>query len=248
MNTDNNLNSNDHTLKPKFNPLMIIAVIMGVASCCAFLALLGNGMDLRILMSSSYMLMFLPGLLLGIVALVQNARSNGRLGGIDPLGFIFLWIVQVVMLSFLIPVFSMKRGSGIDTCVSRLKQLNMAITVYAEDYDNKLPPSAKWSELLYSYTKSRTVFRCPEAPVPKLNSYALNSRIEGIQLKQTRSPDEVVMWFDSCPGMDLAGGTELLSHLPRHMDGDNFCFADGHVRWWRRVDDAKLKWDPGVGE
>jgi prepilin-type processing-associated H-X9-DG protein len=247
MNTDDNSNSNDHTLKPKFNPLMIVAVIMGVASCCAFLAMLGNGMDLRILMSSSYMLMFLPGLLLGIVALVQNARSNGRLGGIDPLGFIFLWIVQLVLLSFLAPIFARSRDYQYPSgCLNHLKQISNATLMYADDYDDKLPPAANWSQLLYPYTKSRTVFRCPEAPVPKLNSYALNSKVERIKLKQIKSPGEVVMWFESNPGHDLAGGSELIPPLPRHKNGDNFCFADGHVKWWRRVDAARLKWDPAV--
>ncbi len=236
----------DNYTKPKFNPLMIVAVIMGIAGCCTFIALLGNGMDLRILMSSSYMLMFLPGLLLGIVALVQNARSNGRLGGIDPLGFIFLWIVQVVMLSFLIPVFSINRGSRIDSCINHLKQISNATLMYADDYDDKLPPAVKWSELLYPYTKSKRVFRCPEAPVPKLNSYALNSKVAGLKLTYIKSPDEVVIWFDSNPGSNLAGGPELLPPLPRHTNGDNICFADGHVKWWRRAGSVMLKWDPSV--
>lgn len=83
----------------------------------------------------------------------------------------FMVLATVVGLAaILFPVFGNARESArMATCASNLKQLGMAISMYVQDYDDKLPPPCYagktrrfWPFLLYSYSKSGGHYKCPQ--------------------------------------------------------------------------------------
>jgi len=48
-------------------------------------------------------------------------------------------------------------------CLSNLKQMGLAVLMWAQDHDEMLPPAENWTEELDIYVKNRDVFRCPAA-------------------------------------------------------------------------------------
>ena len=136
------------------------------------------------------------------------------------------------------------------SCLFNLKELDLAVQMYIQDYDERLPLSASWNEDLLPYTvgHSKSNFRCPQEPNQKVPSYAFNGRLHKLPLGKVESPEGTVVVFDSIPGKNLAGGKELLPFPSRHTLDDigcyNFGFLDGHAKTYKITQLAKLNWDP----
>jgi prepilin-type processing-associated H-X9-DG protein len=79
-----------------------------------------------------------------------------------------LYGLLAVLALILWPVFFGAREKAKESsCQSNLKQLTMAILMYAEDYDGTLPPAVApsgigWSRLANRYVRNDELFRCPE--------------------------------------------------------------------------------------
>jgi len=89
--------------------------------------------------------------------------------------------VIAIVAAMLFPVFAKAREKARQiTCVSNLRQLTQAITLYSEDYDEDLPywsyfyssqggsktPNhleSLWFNAIYPYVKNSKVFNCPDA-------------------------------------------------------------------------------------
>jgi prepilin-type N-terminal cleavage/methylation domain-containing protein/prepilin-type processing-associated H-X9-DG protein len=83
--------------------------------------------------------------------------------------------VIVIVAAILFPVFAQARERARQTaCVSNLRQLGAAITMYGADYDEQmcpmylytLPGQAEcwwWQDLLRPYTHNEAIFTCPSA-------------------------------------------------------------------------------------
>jgi prepilin-type N-terminal cleavage/methylation domain-containing protein/prepilin-type processing-associated H-X9-DG protein len=80
--------------------------------------------------------------------------------------------IIAILAAILFPVFQNVRENARRTsCLSNLKQLGLAITQYTQDGDEKMPPGvapigggAGWAGQIYSYVKSKGVYRCPDDP------------------------------------------------------------------------------------
>lgn len=83
-----------------------------------------------------------------------------------------------ILASMLFPVYSKAREKARQTsCLSNVKQVGMAIMMYAGDYDEQWPPiwvgwdtnqygqqgTVWWPELIYSYVKNEGIYICPSA-------------------------------------------------------------------------------------
>ena len=83
--------------------------------------------------------------------------------------------IIAILAAILFPVFAQAREKARQAaCLSNMKQMGTAITMYAQDYDETYnsiytfqPPAFNagcrfwWTELLYPYIKNADVFRCP---------------------------------------------------------------------------------------
>jgi prepilin-type processing-associated H-X9-DG protein len=114
------------------------------------------------------------------------------------------------------------------TCLSNLKQLSMAMLMYAPDSDEVLPPANKWETVLRPYHKSDRILSCPADGQP--HSYALNANIAGASMRAVKSPGTTVALFESNQHKPNSAGTKAaVAGPPRHMGGNHYAFVDGHV-------------------
>ena len=136
------------------------------------------------------------------------------------------------------------------SCASNLKQIGLAFLQYAQDYDDKAPPVANarggWARLLMTYTKSEAIFQCPSADGDESGAtdYFYNARLAGTKNK-LGSNAKSVSTILSGDGADDADASSNLSQWPaswrrdenspawRHLDGANYLFIDGHVKWFK---------------
>jgi prepilin-type N-terminal cleavage/methylation domain-containing protein len=93
--------------------------------------------------------------------------------------------IIAILAAILFPVFAQARESARQTtCLSNGKQIGLAMQMYAQDYDERLPiigsavepgtlldgakrngqPFNGWSLVMLPYIKSRALFRCPSMP------------------------------------------------------------------------------------
>lgn len=95
--------------------------------------------------------------------------------------------IIIILAAILFPVFERAREKANQAgCLSHMRQLGLAMMMYAEDYDETLPwswgalgveyplnpPNAvpTWAELIYPYTRNLGVFGCP-ANLPNFAEY-----------------------------------------------------------------------------
>jgi prepilin-type N-terminal cleavage/methylation domain len=101
--------------------------------------------------------------------------------------------IIAILAAILFPVFAQARGKARQTqCASNTRQLALGVLMYAQDYDETLPPVAYltgvkepgnedpdkgvflWPDLIAPYLKNRDIRRCPDDTRSKRNSYGLN--------------------------------------------------------------------------
>jgi hypothetical protein len=144
-------------------------------------------------------------------------------------------------------------------CLYHAKELALALRMYADDNDARLPPATDWQGVLEHYCRGSATFTCPEAP-GMASAYAYNSALAGVAYPGLAIPGDVIGIFESDAGPNAAGGPELLPDEPRHYGGDNFSFPDGHAAWiararanagnargkpiWLREPQKPVRWQP----
>ncbi|MEA3402959.1 MAG: DUF1559 domain-containing protein [Armatimonadota bacterium] len=78
--------------------------------------------------------------------------------------------IIAILAAILFPVFAKARAKARQTaCLSNLKQIGMAVLMYAQDYDGTFtpsdqhcdPPNYVWSQLIEPYVKNEEIFICP---------------------------------------------------------------------------------------
>jgi prepilin-type processing-associated H-X9-DG protein len=133
--------------------------------------------------------------------------------------------------------------------ISNLRQIGLAMILYAEAHDDYLPPARTWADalLLLPYWKSPTdsnfhpieLFRDPSAPAGQPWNYAFNRNLAGVRLSDIKDPAATVMLFESTSGVKNATDTgQSLPHPGRHSGGSYYVFADGRAKWF--ADGTKL--------
>ena len=90
-------------------------------------------------------------------------------------------------------------------------------------------PCAGWRDAVYPYVNADEVFRCPSAKRRRLDSYAFNAALSGVELARISRPERTVLLFDGREGANVAGDPDI-ARL-RHLGGANVLFVDGHVQW-----------------
>lgn len=113
-------------------------------------------------------------------------------------------------------------------CRANLKMVCLAVVMYTVDYDEQFPIAPKWCDAVSPYMKNDELFRCPAAGLSY--GYSLNGNLDRRSMRAVHSLSTTVMLFDSSAGIRNAHdpGTSLCKP-PRHPDGNNFGYVDGHV-------------------
>lgn len=153
-------------------------------------------------------------------------------------GFVLLELLVVaciiaILAAILFPVFARAREKARATnCQSNLRQMGIAMRVYAQDNYGHFPPRNNDLGPLYPHLREREVFKCPSLhyrAVAELDSGRLNAN--SYLYKAGFATDDLGV-------IPLARD----SYRERHSEGANTLFVDGHVKWLKGtiVDDWRL--------
>ena len=137
---------------------------------------------------------------------------------------------QPERLAMLVPALSRAKIKAQSVqCMNHVKQLNLALMMYATDHNDTFPPADSWCDLIKPYTGNSTaVFHCPSQPGAEC-SYRLNSEVANKRLSEVGAPATTVLIFSSAEGWNLSGRRDAaLAH--HHGRGALMIgFTDGHV-------------------
>ncbi len=157
------------------------------------------------------------------------------------LGFIF---IAAILAAILFPVFARARGKAQESvCMMHMQRLGLAMNAYRANWGDTYPPPGNWNDLLATYTKEPEVFLCPSAKSAK-PGYGMNSGLSGIQAKAVKYPGATIMFFETEPGENKAGGSALLLSQPRHMGRCGISVVDGRIMMVEQTSVSALNWDP----
>lgn len=157
-------------------------------------------------------------------------------------------LVIAIGAALLFPVFSQARAAAKETeSLSNVKKINVALQVYASDYDDHLPPAEVWRDAL---TTSGVVYDeiVYEDPLlgrggPQRPSYAMNWQAGGVKVTKLKAPDRfVVIYGSNILAMNPAGGPEDVRLTPRKRMIVGF--ADGSAKLVKGEEAGSLVWMP----
>ena len=126
------------------------------------------------------------------------------------------------------------------TSLSNLRQIGLALIMYAQANEGRLPDADGWVDALlpqWSDVKDKgfhaeALFHDPTAPGEEPWNYAFNRALSGARLADLKDPSATVMVFESTAGVKNASDKgQSLPRPGRHTGGDYFVFADGRTRW-----------------
>ncbi len=188
------------------------------------------------------------GLILGIIALVKINKSQGQLQGFAAavVGIVLsalMVLLLPIMAAMLLPALAKaKTKAQTVQCMNHVKQLNLALMMYATDHNDTFPPADSWCDLIKPYAgNSGEVFHCAAQPGAQC-SYRHNSDVANKRLSEVGAPATTVLIFSSAEGWNLSGRREAaLAH--HHGNGALMIgFTDGHVEVVSPARAASQKW------
>lgn len=149
------------------------------------------------------------------------------------------------------------------SCQSNLKQIGLGLLQYKQDYDENFPvqdsgaltdDSVRWAYAIQPYIKSEQLFQCPSDTVSPPPGATLFDRAKTIgftdywyngNLGDPLNPTndaQVAYPSNTVMNGDGTGATTMASYyalkMPggaagRHLEGANYAFVDGHVKWYK---------------
>jgi len=181
---------------------------------------------------------------------------TNRRGGFTLIELLVVIAIIAILASILFPVFSRARAKARQAaCISNQKQLVLAHLMYAEDYEETLPPADMgggtgwwgahgstitdliWCDAIYPYTRNHEIELCTENKLI-FPGYAVNDVGDpsvGQSLGGFYDASSKVLLFDfdgTAPSASGPGPLDTPTTL-RHNDGLVVGYVDGHVKWNR---------------
>jgi len=171
--------------------------------------------------------------------------------------------IIAILAAILFPVFARAREKAKQaSCLANVKQITLAMLMYAEDYDGTTPPCpGDWYNLVVPYVNNKQLFTCPSFSASVVTgqrfsqpvNYVYSCRVSSWKLDGFSYPANTgfitegtgVGWGDAStiqiPLQDwvaMEGGCPPeLNGVPwyYHNGGLNVGFVDGHAKWIKVV-------------
>jgi len=164
--------------------------------------------------------------------------------------------IIAILAAMLLPALSKARESSRRTaCLSNLKQLGLAMSMYLQDHAEGFP-SVNWeSEVGEYFSNNDRISSCPSEKKEE-NGYAINSNVtSNIKISAVGHSSTFPLLFDrNAASSDYEGfppSTPTNFYYDfcsnRHSNGTNFLFLDGHAAWIPKpleVNTAMLDFNP----
>ena len=193
----------------------------------------------------------IAGFILGIIALSLIKKSAGRLTG-QPLAItgIIISMASIIILpifilmSVLLPALigSRQKARAIIS-MNNAKQLCVAMHLYCDNNDGRLPPVDRWTHLILPYIGNNRAILPVSPSRNDQRPWAMNVQLEGKKINEISNPQRTVLIFESTFPNPPAGGPEMLPGKPS-AQGYLIGFVDGHIECVRPEHLRKLIWIP----
>ncbi len=180
-----------------------------------------------------------------------------------------LVVISIIslLLAVLMPALSKAREAGRSVvCNSNVKQIGLALTMYADDWDDWYPCAsmrldwadrdpAGWMVQLYPFLEEKEIYRCPNKPNKKSDySYFLGARaayiyaggtFASVDRRKIRYPQMFVLGGDTDypfvePDCDKDDYTQNCLGYSVHSKGQCILFADGHTKFYREYKKGEM--------
>ena len=189
----------------------------------------------------------LVGLVLGIVALVQISKSQGRLKGqgLAIGGVIVAGVFLLLLPALLLPALAKAKAKAQSiNCMKNVSAIILAVLSHANLNSNACPAAATWCDVIRSEIGTDKIFQCPAGDKSERCQYAFNAKLDGLARNKIKNPAQTVLIFETDGGWNLSGGSELLPKKMRHGRAVIVGFADGHVELVSESRLSQLQWEP----
>jgi prepilin-type N-terminal cleavage/methylation domain-containing protein/prepilin-type processing-associated H-X9-DG protein len=169
--------------------------------------------------------------------------------------------IIAILAAILFPVFARARENARRaSCQSNLKQIGLGLKQYLQDYDERFPQEGDasagnlgWAYAIQPYIKSEQLFQCPSEttppPSPATNTLEARAATGGFTDYwynfNLGTTSEAQLTYSSNTVMNGDGGGNngttaaawrqkpAGDGLRRHLEGANYSFTDGHVKWFK---------------
>jgi len=132
-------------------------------------------------------------------------------------------VIIAILAAILFPVYSSARGKARQAvCLSNMRQIVMAMMLYASNHGGRLPNSVTWDSDIQPYLKNYDILRCPDDPEDRAVSYFMPEELSGVKLDSIDRPSDTVLLYEI-----------ESSESQRHNGGSCYAFADSHVKWFK---------------
>lgn len=168
--------------------------------------------------------------------------------GFTLLQAVLLIAVVLILAAILFPIFARSREPvRRSICPSNLKQIALAFKQYIQDYHEDYPRATSgdafakantWPDVLEPYVKTQMIFQCPSddnVTSREFISYGYNSNLS-VKNEASMNNSAVIILNYEVTGSKTAtcGNTTAAVTAPtRHLEGANYSFVDGHVKWFK---------------
>jgi prepilin-type N-terminal cleavage/methylation domain-containing protein/prepilin-type processing-associated H-X9-DG protein len=152
--------------------------------------------------------------------------------------------IIAILAAILFPVFARARENARrSSCQSNLKNVGLGFQQYLQDYDELFPQSSgTWASVsLQPYIKSTQIFTCPSDPLGTAAvpySFGYNGNMAQANQSSLAASSLTVLNYEVgsvAAGSEVVGTTVAAGDADRHLEGSNFGFADGHVKWFQQT-------------
>lgn len=131
-------------------------------------------------------------------------------------------------------------------CMANLKQVTLALLMYAQDWKETLPPAETWVQALTPYLRNQAIFRCPADPDRPIG-YGFRSALSKVKLANVADLGQTPVFFESTAGgVNPHDEGQSLPPEGRHMGGVVVAYLDGHVKWHTAAEARELLAKPPV--
>lgn len=159
-------------------------------------------------------------------------------------------LIVLLLLIFFPPLIRDTRSPGRRaTCTSNLKTLALAVAMYADRYDQRMPMDSatptlvESMKLLSNVAPSATFLHCPYDTRPGAKAEPSFKKLTNLNISYSYVPN--LTWQDqpdSIVALDRIYTTTVGSRWPTNSNhlgkGGNIMFNDGHVQWCDKLPTA----------
>ena len=154
------------------------------------------------------------------------------------IGYGLLAVLLTASWMVLYPVWLGSRPQPVLTrALGAMKQVGLAVQMYASDTDDHLPLAPRWMDALSPYARDEWCLHSLGAEASVSNpddvyGIAFRRSLSGSAIAKIDAPEQVVLIFDSSDlRRNAAGELSLLPIPPRYGRDNVVCFVDGRASY-----------------